>query len=68
MNRIIPITLPIPRPSPMNEYVKDMTAATIESHHNSWKSGIWEKIISETPYEIMYQLLFILHGFFPPLL
>jgi len=45
MNRVIPMTLAIPRPSPVIEYVKDMTAATMESHHNSLKSGIWDKTI-----------------------
>lgn len=28
----------------MEEYAKDMTAATIESHDNSWKLGIWLNI------------------------
>jgi len=53
MNRNIPTTLAIPRPSPIIEYVKDITAATIESHHISLNSGIWDKIISAIPNEIV---------------
>lgn len=34
------MTFPTPRPSPIVEYVKDMTEATMESHHNWSKSGI----------------------------
>jgi hypothetical protein len=30
----IPITFPIPRPRPIVEYVKDITAAKIDSHHS----------------------------------
>jgi len=47
------MTLAIQRPSPIIEYVKDMTAATIESHHNSLKFAIWDKIISAILNEIM---------------
>ena len=40
VTRIIPITSAIPKPSPIVEYVKDIPAATMESHHNSPKFGI----------------------------
>ena len=44
-----------------------MTAATMESHHSWSKSGIWEMMICATPNAIVYGLLDILQGSFPPL-
>ena len=44
-----------------------MIAATMDSHHTWSKSGIWENITSVIPNIIMYTLLDIWHGFFPPL-
>ena len=64
----IPATLPRPRPRPTLEYVNDIIAATIESHHTWSKSGIWENNTSMIPNVIMYPLLDMWHGSFPPLL
>jgi len=33
------------RPRPMEEYAKDITAATIESQERLWKFGIWLRTI-----------------------
>jgi hypothetical protein len=33
------------RPTPINEYVKDMTAERMDSHVRLWKLGSWEKRI-----------------------
>lgn len=57
----------IPRAKPIPEYVKDMIAATMESHQIWSKSLIWESKISVKPNMIMYGLLDMWHGFFPPL-
>lgn len=64
----LPATLAIPSERPTVEYVKDITAATIDSHHTWSKSGIWENMISVIPKVIMYPLLDMWHGSFPPLL
>lgn len=52
-----PATSATPRASPMVEYVKDITAATMESHQTWSKSGIWENSISMIPNVIIYPLL-----------
>ena len=57
-----------PRPRPTLEYVKDIIAATMESHQTWSKSGIWENMISMIPKVIMYPLLDMWQGSFPPLL
>lgn len=64
----LPATWAIPSERPTVEYVKDITAATIDSHHTWSKSGIWENNISVIPKVIMYPLLDMWHGSFPPLL
>jgi len=36
----LPITFAMPSPSPMKEYVKDITAARTETHNMLWRSGM----------------------------
>lgn len=64
---LLPATWMIPRAKPIEEYVNDMMAATVESHQIWWKSLIVESKISITPNMIMYGLLDMWHRFFPPL-
>lgn len=37
----LPATFAMERPSPMEEYAKDIMAARIESHESLWKFCIW---------------------------
>jgi len=39
------MTVAMPSPSPMNEYVKDIIAATTETHSKLWRSGMNDIII-----------------------
>ena len=66
--RLLPATSAMPRPRPTAEYVKDMTAATMDSHQTWSKSGICENITSVIPKAIIYPFADMWHGSFPPLL
>lgn len=66
--RLSPATWAMPRARPTAEYVKDMIAATMDSHQTWSKSGICENITSMTPKAIIYPLADMWHGSFPPLL
>jgi hypothetical protein len=52
----------MPSPSPMDEYVKDIIAATTETHTMLWRSGMKDITISISPNSIIYTLPPYLQG------
>jgi hypothetical protein len=57
-----PVAMPIPRPSPMNEYVRDITAASVDNHQILLKLGICDSNTWAAPKIAMYKLFEIWQG------
>ena len=59
---VLLMTVAMPSPSPMNEYVKDISAAIIETHAMPWRSGMNDITIWTTPNITIYILASYLQG------